>query len=250
MEAKGVSFEAGPAMSKSLAWWLVALAFIVASTSGWSADNSASKQHLAAMQQLVGHWHGVGQPQRGSAKDSWVEEAQWAWSFGADGPALVAELPKTRYFQRLRLSAGDQPGHFRLTATPAASGEKTVYSGRLDDQQQLVLSAEQPQENLPHRLSFRFVAESKRLLILMEKGSATTGQFTRLAEVGYTRQGSGFGKVVVQRECVVTGGLGTIAVTHNGQTYYVCCTGCRDYFKEHSDMVLAEYAARKEVEKK
>ena len=83
----------------------------------------------------------------------------------------------------------------------------------------------------------------------LERKSPNSDLFVRLAEVGYTRQGSGFGKGSTQRECVVTGGLGTIAVTHNGQTYYVCCTSCRDYFNESPEKVLAEYAARKEAEK-
>ena len=59
-----------------------------------------------------------------------------------------------------------------------------------------------------------------------------------------SKVGSGFGKNVTQRECVVTGGLGTIEVTHNGKTYYVCCTGCRDYFNENAEKVLADHAAR------
>jgi YHS domain-containing protein len=29
----------------------------------------------------------------------------------------------------------------------------------------------------------------------------------------------------------VTGGLGTIAVSYKGQTYYVCCGGCKDAFE-------------------
>ena len=44
---------------------------------------------------------------------------------------------------------------------------------------------------------------------------------------------------------LVTVGLGTIEVTHNGQTYHVCCTGCRDYFNENPEKVLAEYKAKK-----
>jgi len=227
-----------------------ALAITITFAAAFAADKgAASKEQLAQMQQLVGAWRGVGQPQRGSMTGSWVEEADWAWSFANDGPSLVAKLPKTKYFSRLQLSAGERAGHFQLTATPAAGGAPIVYSGQLDDQNQLVLTADQPREHLPQRLSFRFVAEGNRLLILMEKRNSSSGQFTRLAEVGYTRQGSGFGKATVQRECVVTGGLGTIAVMHNGQTYYVCCTGCRDYFNDQPDAVLAEHAARKEAEK-
>jgi YHS domain-containing protein len=37
---------------------------------------------------------------------------------------------------------------------------------------------------------------------------------------------------------------------HAGQKYYVCCTGCLDYFKENPDEVIAEYKARKEEARK
>ena len=210
-------------------------------------DKAAQKQRLAEVQQLVGQWRGVGLPQRGSTQGSWVEEANWAWKFQAAGPSLVAELPKTKYFQRLELQAGAEPGQFMLRAWPADSNATVEYSGQLEngEQQRLVVSTKEPREDLPERLSFRFAAEGSRLVLLMEKRGAASGQFARLAEVGYTRQGSGFGKGAAGRECVVTGGLGTIAVMHNGQTHYVCCTGCRDYFNEQPEKVLAEHAARK-----
>jgi hypothetical protein len=214
-----------------------------------AANHAQSKQRLAQLQQLVGSWRGVGQPQRGSIKDSWIEDSDWAWSFGKDGPALVTKLSQGKFFKRMALQSGGKSGQFVLVAAPAGGGEPIEYSGNLNDQQQLVLTAREPRDNLPERLSFRFVAEGNRLLILMEKRSAGGGSFARLAEVGYTRQGSGFGKVVTERECVVTGGQGTIAVTHNGQTHFVCCTGCRDYFNEQPDKVLAEYEARKAEEK-
>ena len=70
-----------------------------------------------------------------------------------------------------------------------------------------------------------------------------------MAEVGYTRKGSDFGKGTTFVECVVTGGTGTIPVTHQGKTYYVCCSGCRDLFNDRPDEVLAEYRAKKEAEK-
>ena len=209
------------------------------------AQQNDQKQRLARLQPLVGAWRGVGQPQRGSTRDSWVEEADWVWRFAGGDAALVADLPKAKYFRQLRLSTGTQDREYVLTATPTAGGAAVRYLGRLDDQDQLVLTAEQPAGELPQRLSFRFVAGGDRLLVLLEKRGPSGDQLTRLAEVGYTRQGSGFGKIVTQRECVVTGGLGTIEVTHAGKTYYVCCTGCRDYFNENAEKVLAEYAARK-----
>ena len=69
--------------------------------------------------------------------------------------------------------------------------------------------------------------------------------FSRQFQIAYTKEGESFGAAAKKNECVVTGGLGTIEVTHNGKTYYVCCTGCRDYFNENPEKVLAEHAARK-----
>ena len=247
-------------MSHAVVRLAAALAASIALAPAIAADQPAEnqaeqKQRLAQLQQIVGQWRGVGLPQRGSTKGSWVEEASWAWKFnknsaGEAGPELVAELPKAKYFRRLQLRVGDEAEQFVLIASPAGGGSTVKYSGRLEvpqpgESKQLVLITEDPRENLPERLSFRFVAEGSRLALLMEKRGAIAGQFARLAEVGYTRQGSGFGEGAAGRECVVTGGLGTIAVMHNGQTYYVCCTGCRDYFNEQPEKVLAEHAARK-----
>jgi YHS domain-containing protein len=209
---------------------------------------AAQQQRLEKIQQLVGSWRGVAQPQRASTKDSWLEEAEWAWSFGKGGPALVARLPKAKFYRELRLAAGKDAREYTLAATPL-EGEAIEYRGTIDDQQRLVLSADKPQAELPQRLTFRFVAGGDRLLVLMERKSPSGDQLQRLAEVGFTRQGSGFGKGSSGRECVVTGGTGTIEVTHKGQTYYVCCTGCRDYFYEKPDEILAEYAERKAAEK-
>jgi hypothetical protein len=87
------------------------------------------------------------------------------------------------------------------------------------------------------------------MLMLYERALPASGQFTRLAEVGFTRKGSGFGQGASYRECVVTGGLGTISVEHQGQTWYVCCTGCRDLFADDPAGVLADYRQRKADEK-
>ncbi|MBI3832649.1 MAG: YHS domain-containing protein [Planctomycetes bacterium] len=48
---------------------------------------------------------------------------------------------------------------------------------------------------------------------------------------------------------MVTGGLGTISVSYKGQSYYVCCGGCKQEFNDNPEKVLAEAKARKEKEK-
>ncbi|MCL6506862.1 MAG: hypothetical protein K6T59_07540, partial [Bryobacteraceae bacterium] len=79
----------------------------------------------------------------------------------------------------------------------------------------------------PARISLRLVADGKRLVVLLERRLGPSERFVRLAEIGYTRKGSRFGAGGLGGpECIVTGGLGTIAVEYQGRTYYVCCTGC------------------------
>ena len=49
---------------------------------------------------------------------------------------------------------------------------------------------------------------------------------------------------------IVSGGLGKIKVSYKGQTYYVCCTGCQEAFKDDPEKYLKEYAERKAKEAK
>ena len=66
-----------------------------------------------------------------------------------------------------------------------------------------------------------------------------------MAEVGYTREGT---RLAVEGgdgpECVVTGGRGSIQFSYKGQTYYVCCSGCKQAFDENPEKILSEYRER------
>ena len=92
------------AMLAIAGWLWVAKQSTAALTISDSSPASGQKEQLSKLQSLVGQWRGVGQPQRSSTKDSWIEEADWAWSFDKDVPSLVAKLPKGKYFSELRLS--------------------------------------------------------------------------------------------------------------------------------------------------
>lgn len=206
------------------------------------------KQQLAPLQTVVGSWRGVGQPRRGSSQGAWTEQCEWGWQFDASRASLVCRLSGNKYFSSFQLQAGSKPGQFVLLATPVASDAvvRRFAGEKVDDA--LVLSAE-PADDMPARITLRLVAGGDRLLALYEATSGA-GAFSRLAEVGSTRQGSSFAKASLGGpECVVTGGLGTIAVEHQGQKYFVCCTGCRDLFRDDPQRVLAEFQERKAAER-
>jgi hypothetical protein len=69
--------------------------------------------------------------------------------------------------------------------------------------------------------------------------------FSQQYQVGFTKEGESFATAKNKVECIVTGGLGTIAVTYNNQTYYVCCSGCRDAFMANPAKIIAEYNKKK-----
>jgi hypothetical protein len=240
-------------MKRHLAWFgLLLITTLVAADDAAKDGPSAAvqKEQLAKMQALVGTWRGVGQPQRGSNKGSWIEGADWAWKFGEGGPSLAVKLDGGKYLSTGELRAADKADEYLLVAKSADGKSEHTYRGTRDKDGSLTLTADKPAEGMPARVSLRLVASGDRMLVLLEKSSVGGSGFARLAEVGYTRKGSGFGSGATGPECVVTGGFGSIEVTYNGQKYYVCCTGCRDYFNENPEEVLAEYKARKEEEKK
>jgi len=211
---------------------------------------------LAPFRDLVGEWRGVGQPQRGSTRGAWVERGQWQWEFDEGNSALVFQSPEGKIIRGAELRPGKEAGVFELNVEPPppdpkpeAPIAKTTYAGKADADGRLVVTATNPPVELPARITIGLVASGDRLLMLLERKAPAGERYTRLAEVGYTREGSQFGKGNTQPECVVTGGHGSITVEYEGKTYYVCCSGCRDLFNEDPAGTLAEYRQRKADEK-
>jgi hypothetical protein len=230
---------------------LVIVVFAQPACADEPGQSTADKRALAPLQAYVGQWRGVGQLKRGSTRGAWTEQSQWSWHFEKGRAALVGDVTGGKYFRQLRVQPGEKPGEFVLLAAPGDGGEAARprrFVGELADGGLQVTAAEAAAGE-PARIAIRLVAGGDRMAVLYEKRLGADS-YARLAEVGATRQGSSFAKNAASGpECVVTGGLGEIAVEHNGKTYYVCCTGCRDLFLEDPDGVLAEYRARKEAER-
>ena len=71
---------------------------------------------------------------------------------------------------------------------------------------------------------------------LKEPGSV---QFTRLIEVGLTKDGESLASARAAHserpKCIVTGGSATMSMSYQGRTFLICCTGCRDEFIENPE---------------
>jgi YHS domain-containing protein len=208
-----------------------------------------AKEALAAFNDLIGGWRGTGQPRRGSNQGAWREDAEWVWEFGKDKGdiAIRYDVKDGKLLKSARLTYDAAAKQFLLAVT--TPDEQTIkYAGQLDGDK-LTLVSDPDQQNQVHRLTVTKLNE-KRTLVLHEKRAAAQQSFLRVAEVGYTREGTRLAfDGTTGPECIVTGGAGTISVSYKGKTYYVCCTGCRQAFEDDPEGVLADAAERREQER-
>ena len=69
--------------------------------------------------------------------------------------------------------------------------------------------------------------------------------FAKEFKVEATRDGVSLGGKESKNICVVSGGKGTMQVSYKGETFYVCCSGCADAFKENPEKYVKEFKAKK-----
>lgn len=230
----------------SIVWLTCSLALLARSEDQPSGSSSETRQTqrtaLEPFQSLVGGWRGVGQPKRGSNVGAWSETAEWVWDLkGTDGPALCVEFAEGKHLQSARLRFDPHQKQYVLEGKLADDLRRSFTGSRMGNR--LVLESA-TEEGAIHQVTLTLLNE-KRTLLLYQVRTAKGTQFTRVAEVGYTRAGTRLAEEgVTGRECIVTGGLGTIQVEYKGTKHWVCCTGCREAFVDDPEGVLAEAAAR------
>jgi YHS domain-containing protein len=226
-------------------------------TSVSKANNyPAAKAALSQFQDLVGGWIGTGQPKRGSAVGAWREKADWRWKFVGEQAALEYVVEEGKLLKSGLLSFDPDKKTFRLKtvelieATKEAKEESIErdYEGELIEKK-LVLESAGSDSADSRRITITRLNE-KRTLVLFERKAPSQNFYSRIAEVGYTREGTRLADSdQTGPVCVVTGGVGTIKVTYKGETYWVCCTGCRDAFDDDPEGVLADYKKKLEEKK-
>ena len=203
---------------------------------------AATIEALREFNGLVGSWRGIGQVKRGSSQGAWQEKAEFVWELKPKSTGIRINVEDGKEWKTALLNFDETTKQFLLRATLPDDSTRS-YHGKLEEKK-LVLEGVDTNKDV-HRLTLTMLNEN-RLLILFEKRPEKQSFFTRTGEVGYQRQGTkiaavgGTGPV-----CIVTGGAGTIAVTHKGKTYYVCCTGCRDAFNDDPEGTLAAYEKQK-----
>ncbi len=199
------------------------------------------REALEKIQTLVGGWRGIGQVKRNSNTGAWKESAEWIWDLKRTPPSLKITVTDGKHLKTGDLSYDLEKQEYVFN-TESPERKELEYRGTFD-KDRLSLTAvlkNQDQERLT--LS---ILNNKRTTLLFETKGASSSTFQRVAEVGYTREGTRLAvEGVSGKECIVTGGEGTIQVSYQGKKYWVCCTGCVAAFEDDPEGVLKDYAAR------
>jgi YHS domain-containing protein len=205
------------------------------------ADDDA-KEALQELNAFIGGWKGTGGPM-GSAKiDNWNEKLDWGWRFKGE-PALSLEIKNGKFFTKGLLRYDVDKKKYLLTLTDK-EGKDQVFVGGLK-KGYLTMESVDAKTGDTHQLMLNTAAEGLRFNYTYAKKSKGSTVFNKVYQVQAGKEGESLAGGPKEKECVVTGGKGTIEVSYQGKTYYVCCSGCRDAFKENPAKIIKEAEERK-----
>jgi hypothetical protein len=204
-----------------------------------------AREALKELNDYIGQWKGNGAPEKAkpTAKEQWSETVNWAWRFKGDDAWITLEIKDGRIFKSGELRYLPEKKRYQLNMVDK-DDNKVVFLGELKDGY-LTLDREDEKTKETQRLTMNLAAEGIRLIYRVSHRPEGKTVWVKDYQVACTREGESLGKSEKKNECVVSGGLGTIAVSFKGETFYVCCTGCRDAFNENPEKYVAEFKAKK-----
>lgn len=217
------------------------LALVVAVPAGRGEDENPAREALQELNDFVGTWKGAGS--NTSRSESWKENAAWGWKFKGDDAWLVVEFKDSKNYSKgeLRYDPKQEKYVLKLIDT---KGQEREFVGEYK-RGYLTLDHVDPKTGETQRLKMNSAGGGVRLVYTFENKPKGSTLFTKRYQVDFSKEGESLAGGGKKRECVVTGGEGTIPVSYKGMTYYVCCSGCRDAFNENPEKILKEYEERK-----
>jgi len=213
---------------------------------GADDDKDDPKEALKALQDFIGNWKGTGGPDKprpGPSDPIWSEAVSWGWRFKGDDAWLVVNIKDGKYFNGGQVRYLPSKKCYQLTAL-SKDGKTLVFEGQLKNEI-LTLERTDPQTREMQQLKMNSAAEGVRLIYRMAHKDAGTTLWKKDYVVALTKEGESLATREKKTECVVSGGLGTIPIAYKGETFYVCCSGCADAFRENPEKYIAEYKAKK-----
>lgn len=212
--------------------------------SALAADNPAGKtprEGLAPFNTLIGSWKATG-TKSDNRREFWQEKVAWEWQFKGDDAWITLVFTDGKHFRKGTLRFVPDKGLFRLNLE-TADKKSLDFEGKLE-KNVLAVDRVDPGTKETQRVVVTMLHETRFLYRYETRPEGRAG-FNPQFQVGATREGVPFAAGDTRPECIVSGGLGTMKVSYKGKDYYVCCSGCRDAFKEEPEKYIKEYEAKK-----
>jgi hypothetical protein len=213
---------------------------------GQSGEPASVKEALQALNDFIGGWKGNGTSEKDKS-ETWNEALSWSWRFKGKDAWLTFEIAKGKHFQNGELRYLADKKRYQLTLLDKTD-KKRVFEGELK-KGRLVLERVDDATKETQQLQMNLAGGGVRFIYAYAVRPENRTLFSKEFQVAFTKEGESFGTAVKKVECIVTGGLGTIAVNFQGKTFYVCCSGCRDAFSENPAHYIKEAEAKKKAGK-
>jgi YHS domain-containing protein len=199
-------------------------------------DTAKAKKALQEVQDFMGVWNLEGTQKVGARTEAWKEKVDWSWNFKSPQPALKVAFAdgKGKYFGKGDLTYLVAKKKYQLVLVGADKAEQ-VYEGDALRTGGLKLERKDAKTGDVDRITMNTLADGVRFQMKVEKQEGGKGLFATAYQMNGNKDGESIAGGTKKPECVVTGGAATIAVSFKGQTYYVCCSGCRDAFNENPE---------------
>lgn len=215
---------------------LAAILVCLSVVASWGAAETPTPRKTWA--ELMGRWRMTGQARRASSQGAWTSPATADWAGSPNDRRITIDIPESGTVRTISVRIDGKTGD-ATGVELQIPGTETRKLVRLAETRDDRFVFEEP--GVHGRKVMRLTLTPKtrdRWTGTIEERKPDGKSWTRLQELGMTRQGSTIAVGSGQPVCVVTGGLGEIAVTVNGKTAYVCCSGCRDTLLADPDAFL------------
>jgi YHS domain-containing protein len=228
---------------RSLAVALLVGGLVGSSLAADTKEIEAVKKALQEVGDFPGEWNGNGDTKISGKKGLWKESISWGWKFAKDGAnTLKMDVKDGQFLKSGELTYLPEKKLYQFTVTDVAKKE-SVYTGKIE-KGQLVLDRKESSGDV-QRLKFYTLSDGARMMILAETQSKGKGLFSKQYQVSASNAAESFAGGGKKPECIVTGGAASIAVSFEGKTYYVCCSGCRDEFNAAPKKYVDEFLKKK-----
>ncbi|MEZ6058725.1 MAG: hypothetical protein R3C19_00015 [Planctomycetaceae bacterium] len=215
---------------------------------------------LKPLQVLLGKWRGTTRREFEGFKA--MDSHEWIWDLQTDPsrPALTLNSDRSPYLRQARLTWDSNRDVFVLEVTDGENVTRQLTGDFTEPVHEIVGTddklhrvfrlelneVESSQEAEAWQIAF---AQQENDRYLLEVGRRRgTAPFRRYDTVSTQREGTSFAISDAgygDKTCIISQGLGTISVSYQGRSYWVCCSGCKAAFDADPEKWIARAEKQK-----